>query len=286
MTTLTTEPRTRSTEGHTMNTTPISRHSALAPSRSEAQPVPFTRVLAVELRKAVSTTSQRILLLAVVAAAVIGAVCTTIFWDPLAQYDYPWMAWQGLIIMLPAVLVLPVVILLATSEWSTRSAMTTFTLEPRRSRVIAAKLLTAVLIIIGVWLLCTGLGAASYAVGAIINDAPMDWSGVSWMMLLGDLGGFLLVSLSAVALGLLLHNSAAAILVVLAAPPMTQAAMALHPALLDALPWVFLNDAVNVLRMAEEGSAADWGRLATSVTVWVIIPLVLGWIRTSRREAS
>ena len=41
-------------------------------------------------------------------------------------------------------ILLPVLgILLVTSEWSQRTAMVTFTLEPSRSRVIAAKFVVA-----------------------------------------------------------------------------------------------------------------------------------------------
>ena len=44
-------------------------------------------------------------------------------------------------------LLLPVMgILLVTSEWSQRTDMTTFALEPHRSRVIMAKLVTGVVL--------------------------------------------------------------------------------------------------------------------------------------------
>ena len=73
-------------------------------------------------------------------------------------------------------ILLPVIgILAVTSEWSQRTALTTFTLVPRRARVIAAKLIAGVVLALIAVLVC--LAAAAVAAAA---------SGASFSLRLGS----------------------------------------------------------------------------------------------------
>ena len=97
---------------------------------------PMSRLVKVELRKMVDTRAGMWLMITIAAVTV---VATTIF--GLAGHDedrtfYNFMQFAGA----PQGILLPVLgILLVTQEWSQRTAMVTFTLEPQRSRTLIAK---------------------------------------------------------------------------------------------------------------------------------------------------
>ena len=102
-------------------------------------------------------------------------------------------------------MLLPIVgLLLVTSEWSQRTALTTFTLVPERSRVVVAKLLAGSALALVAVLVCLAVAAA----GNLI-------AGGSWNFELSHLGEGALYELfgmlGALALGLLLMHSALAI---------------------------------------------------------------------------
>ena len=101
--------------------------------------VSVLRLIGVELRKAVDTQAGRWLLIS------IGVI--TLLWD---------LFWLGLpqeahtvtaFLAAPAILQKPLLailgVLLATSEWSQRTAMVTFTLVPKRGRTVLAKIAAA-----------------------------------------------------------------------------------------------------------------------------------------------
>ena len=98
---------------------------------------PMSRLVRVELRKMTDTRAGMWLMIAIVAITV---VATTIF--GFAGHDedrtfFNFMQFAGA----PQGILLPVLgILLVTQEWSQRTAMVTFTLEPQRISNLAAKL--------------------------------------------------------------------------------------------------------------------------------------------------
>ena len=101
-------------------------------------------------------------------------------------------------------------IMLLTSEWGQRTAMVTFTLEPRRPRVIMAKLVVGAILAVASVVVALVLGAiCNLLYGALAGVSP-DWDltvlqALSFLLLqvLGILTGF--------ALAALLLNTAAAI---------------------------------------------------------------------------
>ena len=78
---------------------------------------------------------------------------------------------------MPLSLLLPILgILTATTEWSQRTALVTFTLEPRRGRVVVAKLLAVVLLSLTVLVLTIVASALFYVASTTLRDGPADWS--------------------------------------------------------------------------------------------------------------
>ncbi|MFD0891202.1 ABC transporter permease, partial [Streptosporangium algeriense] len=97
--------------------------------------IPFHRLLLVETRKIFDTRSGKILTAVLVALTVVSVVGRGLVAGP-RLFTLVGTAGIGFGILLPVLAVLSV-----TGEWSHRTALTTFTLEPRRARVLAAKFL-------------------------------------------------------------------------------------------------------------------------------------------------
>jgi hypothetical protein len=250
------------------------------PAGLDVPRVPFLDLFRVELRKAVDTRSGRWLLagMAVATAAVVVAVLLT---DDAASLTFSNLT---LIAALPPSLLLPVLaILTATTEWSQRTGLVTYTLEPSRSRVTLAKL--AAVVTIGLLAVALILGVA--AVGNVAGAAFLDGSG-SWDLSLGDGRDLavlqLLPVLQGFAFGMLLMSTPAAIVAFFLVPLIWSLAFNLVGALRDAAPWVDLGTATGALLDTNDQRTDIWAHLAVAATIWVLLPLALGLLRLVRRE--
>ncbi|GAA4731841.1 hypothetical protein GCM10023350_13990 [Nocardioides endophyticus] len=106
---------------------------------SGTAPTPFLRLVRVELRKSYDTRAGFWLIMSigllVLAAEIIAVAVTAAQDEPMQFGDF-----IGVAAFLTSFLLPVLGIMLVTTEWSQRSAMVTFALEPRRTLVIAAKL--------------------------------------------------------------------------------------------------------------------------------------------------
>ena len=148
----------------TMSIAPRTHGGEAAPS-SAPGPIPFPRLVRVEWAKATDTRAAR-WLLALVALSTAGmmlvpVLAPTSFDQTYASYLR--VAALGLTILLPVV-----AILMLTGEWSQRTAFTTFTQEPRRLRVVNAKLAASLVL---------GSGAAVY--GGVVTAAGVGLASAS-----------------------------------------------------------------------------------------------------------
>ena len=155
-------------------TTPTIRPAAMLPPVEVASSVGLLRLARVELRKLVDTRAGLWLLV----LSVVSAVAAAGLWLSLSLDD-PQLPWYGPVSLVsaPVTVLLPVVAILAfTQEWSQRTSLTTFTLEPRRGRVIGAKLLAIALVTIAGALLCLALSAASALLASAIGSGTLVWA--------------------------------------------------------------------------------------------------------------
>ena len=143
--------------------------------RALVQGPTLVRLAQVELRKSSDTRAGFWLLLVIALTSPAVAVLQMFFAEEPDKTFSMFIANT----QLPVALLLPVLgILLVTSEWSQRTAMTTFALVPARSRVLTAKVL------VGVILGLLGVAAAAVAatLGALLTPVltsdSSDW-GVS-----------------------------------------------------------------------------------------------------------
>lgn len=239
--------------------------------------IPFRRLLRVEWRKSTDTRAARWLLLTVALLTVGAAVIPVAMPNGVEQSltGYAWFAALGLSILLPVISILTL-----TSEWSQRTVLVTFTQEPRRARVMTAKLLCGL-----------GLGMAGAAFGYVVTAAALGISDVlgrdvSWRLGWAPVVGFaacvLLNSLMGMAFGALLHNTAAAIVLFYVLP--TAWTVVAIGALERLGEWLDTSQTFGwVLTGDWDG---HWGPILTSTAVWVVLPLVIGLARTVRREVK
>ncbi|MDQ1535809.1 MAG: type transport system permease protein, partial [Actinomycetota bacterium] len=115
-----------------------------AHSRAASFPgIPFGRLVRVEWSKATDTRAARWLLIAV-AATTVGLMLTPIL-SP-SSIDQSYTSYLGFAAIALSILLPVVSILTLTSEWSQRTALTTFTQEPRRLRVVTAKITVSLML--------------------------------------------------------------------------------------------------------------------------------------------
>jgi ABC-type transport system involved in multi-copper enzyme maturation permease subunit len=248
-----------------------------APSQWASLPgIPFSRLLRVEWAKATGTRSARWLLL-LVAASTVGLMLAPILAHSSIDQTYTsylGFAAIGLTILLPVVSILTL-----TSEWSQRTVLTTFTQEPRRARVINAKVAVSLLLAGGAAVfggLVTAAGLAVAAASGRELDANLN-AGV----LVGYLLFVLLNVLTGVAFGALLHNSAAAIVLYFALPT---AFALLGRALTSLAQWIDSSTTFDWILQGEWSGHTP--QILVSVAVWVAVPLAAGLFRTVRREIN
>jgi ABC-type transport system involved in multi-copper enzyme maturation permease subunit len=240
-------------------------------------PIPFWRLVRVEWTKATDTRAARWLLVVFAVSAAGTMLVPVLAPSSIAQTHISYLRVAALG---PLTILLPVVtVLMFTGEWSQRSIMTTFTQEPRRIRVVNAKLTVSALL---------GVGAAVYG-GAItaagIGAAAASGRTVEADLTVGAVVGFvlfvLLNVLAGVALGALLQNSAAAIASSFALPA-TFALLGTASKLVA--DWLDMSSAWSwVLDNEWSGHVPQ---IAVSTLFWVALPLAAGVARTTRRDIA
>jgi ABC-2 type transport system permease protein len=252
---------------------------------SGTTPTPFHRLIRVELRKSYDTRAGFWLIaaigLAVLMAETIVLAVVTVQNEPVEFGDFIDTAAFLTSFLLP---VLGIMVL--TTEWTQRSAMVTFALEPRRPMVIAAKAL------VGVVLTLAAVGV-SMLVGLVCNvlyrlieghaDWTFGWDGFAAFVIvqvLAMLGGF--------ALAALLLNTAAAIVAFFVYKWVLPGLFALGAGLIgwfaDLRPWIDFQRAQVDAIWDWSGSGEAWVQLVASAIVWLGLPLGFGIWRVLRAE--
>ncbi|HWJ81381.1 MAG TPA: ABC transporter permease [Nocardioides sp.] len=253
-----------------------------------AAPVPFRRLVLVELRKVVDTRSGRWLLLS--AGLLVGlfevALLLSVTIQALAVSFEDFAAGAGGITSV----FLPVLgILLVTSEWGQRTAMVTFALEPRRIRVVLAKLavgLVLTLVTVGFMVAVATIGTG---VAAVARPGLASWDvGVE------GFAGYLVVQALTMTVGfalacLTLSSPAAIVTFFLywgALPLVLYTLQGLFPAFEDAAPWINFQSALDPVRTWTLDSGEQWGQLLVGGALWIGVPLALGLWRILRAEVK
>src|SRR5262245_49043990 len=241
------------------------------------RPIPFARLLRVEWRKSTDTRAARWLLV-LVAALTAGVLAV-----PLAvrSIDQTYSGYVGIASLVLTILLPVVTILSATAEWSQRTAAVTFTLEPRRMRVLLAKLTCALLLSSMGAAFLFGVSAAGLA-GSSLLGRDVVWS-LGWETVAGTAVYVVLNLAMALAFGFLLQNSAASI-VLYYLLPMVWGVLGAFSVFRQAGEW--LNPATTFGYLQGGQWNGHWAEIAVSFGLWILLPLAAGVIRTVRREVN
>jgi ABC-2 type transport system permease protein len=235
------------------------------------------RLVAVELRKMVDTRAGFWMQVATVALTVIAVVVRLV----VSEGGETFASLLGIGLQ-PAAVLLPVAgILLVTSEWSQRTGIITFALVPVRSRVVVAKLVASVVLSVAMLLMAVGVVAA----GVLVASSGVDgaWSGAPALIAQSAVfltGGIL----TGVGFGMVVLASAPAI-VALFALPITWTAVASLSIFADVAPWLDTRLALAPLH-DEVVDATQWAHAGTSLALWMLLPLLIGTWRITRREVA
>lgn len=257
------------------------RRERPAPAR-----IPMSRLVAVELRKSFDTRSGFWVMASIAILALLATVAVIVF-APDTDLTYDNFAAA---IGIPMVVVLPIVAVLSvTSEWSQRTGLTSFTLVPHRGRVIAAKLVVTLAVGVVSVLLAAAIGALGNIVGTAITGTETVWdvsaAELSYIVVGNVVGGMLMGFM----LGLLLRNSAGAIVGYFVygfvLPPLTMMLAATQEWFADLQPWVDYNYAQGFL-FSGDMTGERWVHLGFTGIFWLAIPLAFGLWRVQRAEVK
>ena len=261
-----------------MSTAPAPTDSA--PSTldiSTTSAIPLLRLVKVEMRKMLDTRSGLWLILAIIA---ITALITIIFFFAAPDDDRTFVNYIG-IMATPQGFLLPVMgILLVTQEWTQRTGMVTFTLEPHRGKVIAAKVAAA--LVFG--LLAVALACVLATLATLVSGAPGAWENIGT----DDFAKYALLQVTGVlqglAFGLIFLNSAAAIVTFFVLPIGFSIVASLWEALSEIAPWVDLGTSQQPLFDGSNLTGEQWWQVVTGTTIWVVLPFLGGLFRVLRAE--
>lgn len=173
-------------------------------------------------------------------------------------------------------ILLPIVgILLVTGEWSQRTGLITFALVPVRGRVVAAKLIAAIVVGIVAAAICLVLG---FLGGSVLGSGTE--------IELAEIGrGFLFLAISVsigVALGLALMNSPLAIVTLFVGPLLISAFGVISASIDDVT--VYLDQSGLITMVETDPSGVEWNKVGTTVLVWVVLTLAAGMLRLRRGD--
>lgn len=255
--------------------------------RATIHAVPLTRITAVELRKMFDTRSGFWLIASIAISAVL-ATAGVILFAPDDQLTYSTFATA---IRFPVVIILPLIAILAvTSEWSQRTGLTTFTLIPHRSRIIAAKAISSVTIAIAAMALTFAVGALGNLLSAAVTGTTLVWD-VTITQCLYYVLGMILSLLVGFMLGVLIRASIGAVVAYFIYTFLVPTVLGLLATsqqwFHDLQPWVDIQFAQAGLYSFDKSLTGEqWANIGVTGLVWLVIPLLVGIRLVMRAEVK
>ncbi len=252
---------------------------------SSTDQVPMSRLARVEVRKALDTRAGRWFACSILGLVLVVQVIYAFAAPDDAKGYGDFLGISGAVLgyFLPIL-----IIMLVTSEVSQRTGLVTFTLEPRRSRVVVAKFIAGFSLAAAVMVLASLIAVLGTFL-AIGLGAESDWS-VDGNLLFN---GFVLANAIGVLIGFaiatLLMNTPAAIVgyfvYSLILPIAVSILASLSSGFADVAPWIEFNTAQTPLFTGDfTPTGQEWAQLAVAGTIWLVLPLVLGVLRLLRVE--
>lgn len=244
------------------------------PTPSKPSPITFGSALRVEAHKLLDTRANQ----AVIAGLLALSTCFGIGYAAIAKTQPPASGVLGAAVGPGNWLLMVLSILLISSEFTRRTAVHTFTLDPKRPRVLSAKAL--VLLGAAVLVLVLGLAISLLAVWiAPLFGAPralLDFDASGLAIVLGSL---CFTAMTGLAWGLLARNAAAPLVFLLLWPTVSHILGNVSQQAAEVLGWINIEPVWTM-----DSSPRSWAMLATSALVWVVLPGALGTVRLMRAD--
>jgi ABC-2 type transport system permease protein len=250
--------------------------------------VPFGRLVRVELRKSYDTRAGFWLLVSTfgIVTVMLGTatIITVVQSDPVRWGDFIVIAAYMTSSLLPIL-----GIMLVTTEWSQRSALVTFSLEPRRERIVLAKLVVAVALTLLTLVVAFLVGLVCVVICEVVQPelttwdvAATDLAGFTVTQTLAMVGGF--------ALATLLLNTPAAIVLFVVYRYVLPGVFAVANELIDGFdsisPWLNFQGAQADIYEWNLSGPEEWSQLVVSGILWLGLPLGIGLWRILRAEVK
>lgn len=250
--------------------------------------VPFARLVGVETRKLVDTRAGR-WLLSITAGLLVTAMFTALLVAVLNDFDLSFGAWLD-ILTVPMSLLLPTIAIISiTQEWGQRTGLVTFCLEPNRTRVVLAKLVSVLNLAIGTLVLAAVLAVLGNVLFEAFSSRDAGWT-VDGQALAWAVFTQLAFFVMAFGFGMVFLNTPAAIVlyyvVSLLLPLMVYGPVyglvSWGP---DVVPWIDLGFAIAPFG-SDDVARPDLAvvQLVFVTLLWVVAPLVIGLLRVRRVE--
>lgn len=238
----------------------------------------FGRLTRIELRKMLDTRSGQWFSGAVAAVTLITVVITA----AVKGGHYATLGRLFNNSVEPAAILLPVLgVLLVCGEWSQRTTLTTFALVPNRRRILQAKLAAAIGVAIAAFAICL---VCSVIVGELA-PAPGGNGSLSIVLLAQGLLFLTATMVIGVAFGAAIMSSAPAIVIYLVLPTAWDALSSSIHELKTLSHWLAIGPTLGPLANRVY-SASEWGRVGTTLALWLVIPLIIGVWRFTRRDVN
>lgn len=255
---------------------------------SGTQPIPFWRLVLVELRKTYDTRAGLWLLatIGILVGIVEGVFMIAVLVnDELVLYEDLAATAGGI-----ASLLLPVLgIILVTSEWGQRTAMVTFAIEPRRIRVVLAKLVVGVVAAIATVAVMLVIGLVTTLICEIAQPDLTVWR-MDWWLPLAFIVTMSMTMTVGFSLAALLLNTPAAIVVFFlywyGLAIVLFVIADLISGFADIAPWINFQAALDPVWTWSLDAADEWGQLLVSAGLWIALPLGLGLWRIVNAEVK
>ncbi len=239
----------------------------------------LTRTIRVEFRKLVDSR-------AAIITALIGLSLTATFAaGSFFVKDHLKLDYFLTVTGVPAsLIILTMGVMAITSEYSTRAAMPTHLLEPNRARVLLAKAAALVAMTFLVNIVVKGLGVPAYLAGVAIRGAEPVWD-VDWFGQLAASAAQSVYVLEAFALGMVLLNGPAAIVIVLSETSLFSVLRTAMPERAEQLAYLDPGSLANLVENATY-TAAEWTQVGVGLLIWLVLPAIVGTVRILRKEVA
>lgn len=235
----------------------------------------LSRMIHVELRKMLDTRAGLWVVL-----ATFGVTALAGGWLVIDGAQPNWRMFSSILQI--AGMLLPVIALMSmTAEWTQRTALTTFTLSPRRGRVLTAKFTAALLLCAAAFLVMIGIVVLAMTVAGAVNGGQVAFDDFGTTLRALAIIAFAQV-LMGMGFGALTGHTAFAIVLFFLAQ--TVIPLVTFQLLMEDSAW--LNVLMTYDRLASDTPGADLPQTLVSLTVWVVLPFTVGIIRSLRREVK